>query len=128
MFASHTSSDGVPFSALRSTRNSASPPRWPVYRFGPFTISPLGRSLVRDGQPINIGSRAFDLLVVLLSAPGKVFNKGDILQNVWPSVFVEESNVKVQISHLRRVLGPYSNNIVCIPGRGYIFTGDVAIH
>ncbi|WP_432761550.1 winged helix-turn-helix domain-containing protein [Rhizobium calliandrae] len=104
MLASHNSFERARFwhqpPRQLNSRYSLRPPGGPVYLFGPFRISPGSRSLLRDGQSVDIGSRAFDLLIVLLSAPGKVFTKHDILQKVWPSLFVDEANVKVQVRRL----------------------------
>lgn len=103
------------------------PRRWPVYTFGPFTVLPKKRLLYRDGRALDIGSRAFDLLLVLLQAPGEVLAKDLILRSVWPSVYVDEVNVKVQVRSLRKVLGNFADTVICIPGEGYAFTGDVVI-
>jgi DNA-binding winged helix-turn-helix (wHTH) protein len=64
---------------------------------------------------------------MLLGSPGTAFSKEQILQNVWPSVIVGEGNVKVQISYLRKALGDLSEDIVCVSGDGYVFTGDVVV-
>ncbi len=100
---------------------------WPVYEFGPFVASSRTRSLLKDGSPVPLGGRAFKILLMLLGSPGTAFSKEQILQNVWPSVIVGEGNVKVQISYLRKALGDLSEDIVCVSGDGYVFTGDVVV-
>src|SRR5277367_1026612 len=63
------------------------------------------RQLVADGVPIELGTRAFDLLLVLLQADGSLVTKDDLLSRVWPGIVVADENLKVQISALRRALG-----------------------
>ena len=85
----------------------------PVIQFGRFCILPRARQLLLDGQPVELGSRAFDLLMVLIGAPGALVTKKEIFSCVWPSAVVEEANLKVQMSALRKVLsrdrGPHKN-------------------
>ena len=90
--------------------------------FGKFEIRPLERQLLVDGQPVTVGSRAFDLLLALAERPGQLLAKNALLDIVWPGVFVEENNLQVQISTLRKCLGP--DVITTIPGRGYRFTAQ----
>jgi DNA-binding winged helix-turn-helix (wHTH) protein len=99
--------------------------RQPVFRFSNFVVSPSTRSVHVDGQRINVGSRAFDLLVLLLSSPGSVVSKDEIFERVWPSTVVEESNLRVQMNQVRKALGDLGNSIVNVPGRGYLFAEDV---
>ena len=86
-------------------------------KFGPFQLDPVGRLLLRDGAAVPLGGRAFDLLVVLLEAGGQVVGKDVIYDRVWPGVTVEENNIQVQVSTLRKVLGEVW--IQTVPGRGY---------
>ena len=96
-------------------------------RFGACEILPGARALLVDGSPVEIGSRAFDLLMALISSPGEVVSKDAIMQRVWPTTTVEEANLRVQLSCLRRALGPERWRIKTIPGRGYFLTtGDLA--
>jgi len=97
-----------------------------VIRFGRFCVQPRARQLLVDGQPIELGSRAFDLLMVLIGAPGILFTKKEIISRVWPDTIVEESNLKVQMSALRRVLNTDRDVIKTVHGRGYVFTSEVA--
>ena len=84
---------------------------------GPFRLDPRGRSLTRDGVPIALGGRALDVLAVLAQAAGETVSKDDLLDRVWPGLTVEENNLQVQISTLRKALG--DGWIVTVPGRGY---------
>ncbi len=97
--------------AIRESRRS--------HRFGRFDLQPGERRLLADGQPIALGARAFDLLVVLVERAGQLVAKNDLLTLVWPGLVVEENNLQVQISTLRKVLG--QSALATIPGRGYRF-------
>lgn len=88
--------------------------------FGRYRILPASRLLLCSGEEIPIGGRAFDLLVTLLRMRGRVIDKNEIRKNVWPSITVDESNIRFQIASLRRVLGPEGDLIKTIPGRGYL--------
>jgi adenylate cyclase len=92
-------------------------------RFGRFALDLATRELNADGSPIDIGARAFDLLRALVENPGRVVSKAELFAAAWPGVTVDENNLQVQVSALRRLLGP--RMIVTAPGRGYQFTGDV---
>ena len=94
-------------------------------RFARFCVLPRARQLLVDGQPIELGSRAFDLLMVLMLAPGFLITKKEIMSRVWPDTVVDESNLKVQMSALRRVLNLDRDVIKTVHGRGYVFTGEV---
>jgi DNA-binding winged helix-turn-helix (wHTH) protein len=89
-------------------------------QFRRFRLLPRARRLLVDGQPVDLGSRAFDLLMVLVKAPGKLVTKNEILARVWPDTVVEESNLQVQVSALRKVLSGDRDVIRTIPRRGYI--------
>ncbi len=89
------------------------------YRFGAFELQPLQRALLHDRRPVAIGARAFDVLLALLEQPGALVTKSQLLDRVWAGVVVEEANVQVQVSGLRKLLGPEA--IATIPGRGYRF-------
>ena len=89
------------------------------HRFGRFELQPAERRLLADGQPVALGARAFDLLVVLVGRAGQLVAKNDLLTLVWPGLVVEENNLQVQISTLRKVLG--QSAFATIPGRGYRF-------
>jgi predicted ATPase/DNA-binding winged helix-turn-helix (wHTH) protein len=94
-------------------------------RFGRFELRPSERVLLADGAPIALGARAFDLLVVLAERPGTLITKDDLLAAVWQGLVVEENNLQVQVSTLRKILGPSA--LATIPGRGYRFNLPVAL-
>jgi len=75
--------------------------------------------------PIELGSRAFDLLLVLVEANGSLVTKEELLSRVWPGIFVAEENLKVHISSLRKALGEDRDFIRTEFGRGYRFTAEV---
>ncbi len=92
--------------------------------FGDFVASPGARTLMRLGLPVEIGSRAFDLLVVLLRARGRLVPKEELVRQVWPSTIVEEANLRVQMALLRKALGEARHRIKTITGRGYMFARE----
>lgn len=89
-------------------------------RFGRFLLDPVQRRLLVDGQPARLGARAFDVLLALVERRERVVAKQELFDAVWPDVVVEENNLQVHISSLRKVLGPQA--IATVPGRGYQFT------
>ena len=96
-----------------------------ILRFRRFCVLPRARQLLADGRPIELGSRALDLLIVLLRSPGTIVTKGEIVNRVWPSTLVAESNLRVQMVALRRALGRDRDVIKTVPGRGYLFAAEV---
>jgi predicted ATPase/DNA-binding winged helix-turn-helix (wHTH) protein len=88
-----------------------------AYRFGSFELQPDQRRLLVDGRPAVLGPRAFDVLLALVERAGELVSKNQLLDLVWPGLVVEENNLQVQISTLRKLLGPQA--IATIPGRGY---------
>src|SRR5262245_15933569 len=90
------------------------------YRFDRFEVDATRRLLVCDGKEVMLTPRAFDLLVALVDRSGRLVTKNELLELVWPKLVVEENNLQVQISALRKVLGPRA--IATVPGRGYKFT------
>ncbi|MGO4135933.1 response regulator [Rhizobium brockwellii] len=93
-------------------------------RFGRFCAIPHSRQLLLDGSPQEIGGRAFDLLMVLLRSNGRIVTKDEILNEVWPSMVVEECNLRFQVKSLRRALGSQGNMIKTIVRRGYMLIRD----
>jgi adenylate cyclase len=88
--------------------------------FGRFAILAAERRLLVDGVPVALGSRAFDLLAALVARRDRVVPKEELIDVVWPGLVVEDNNLQVQISALRKVLGAQA--IATVPGRGYQFT------
>ncbi len=95
--------------------------------FGRFRLLTRQRELRIGEQPVALGSRAFDVLLVLIEAGGDLVTKEELLARAWPGIVVEESNIQVQISALRKVLGKDRNLILTVPLRGYRFTGEVRV-
>ena len=95
-----------------------------TFRFRRFHLDAKRRQLVHDGRPVPIGGRAFDLLLVLARSRGTILRKDFIVDYVWPSTFVDESNLRYQVASLRRVLGDDRDIIKTIPGRGYLFVDE----
>jgi DNA-binding winged helix-turn-helix (wHTH) protein len=91
--------------------------------FGRFRLVLRRRRLLADGVPVELGTRAFDLLLVLLEAGGALVTKEELLNQVWPSVVVSEENLKVHVSALRKALGADRDLIRTEFGRGYRFIG-----
>ncbi len=89
------------------------------FRFGEFILAPDERKLTRGGLELPLGARAFDMLCFLVANRHRVLTKAEILDAIWPEIAVEESNLTVQVSALRKALGPKS--LSTIPGRGYQF-------
>ncbi|MGH6881506.1 MAG: response regulator [Hypericibacter sp.] len=95
-----------------------------IIRFRHYCALPRARQLLALGQPLEIGSRAFDLLIVLLESRGTLVTKKEIVKRVWPSTLVEDSNLRVQMTALRKVLGKDGDIIKTVPGRGYMFAAE----
>ena len=97
-------------------------------RFGSFQLLPRQRLLLDAGKRVPIGSRALDILMLLIERAGEVVSKEEIMTHAWPQTIVEETNLRVHIAALRRVLGDdqtgsrYLSNVI---GRGYSFVGSV---
>src|SRR5882672_4692356 len=89
-------------------------------RFGRIEVWPALRQLRVDGKPVVLGSRAFDVMMALIERRDRLVSKAELLDAAWPGVVVEENNLSVQISALRRALGP--DAIATVTGRGYRFT------
>lgn len=92
--------------------------------FRNFRLLPTARILLRDDQPVEIGSRAFDLLHILLRSQGAVVERAVIMRHVWPTTTVDESNLRSQVSRLRRALGVHRGLLKTVPGRGYLLAAD----
>jgi DNA-binding response OmpR family regulator len=115
----------LPCDPPRTSRPEISTSGDAVIRFGRFCVLPRARQLLVDGQPLELGSRAFDLLMVLIRSPGTIVTKNEIVSRVWPDTVVVEDNLKVQMWALRKVLNKGRDVIKTVHGRGYVFTGEV---
>jgi DNA-binding winged helix-turn-helix (wHTH) protein/TolB-like protein len=97
-----------------------------AYRFGPFVLVPRERRLRRAGVPIQLAAKAFDVLVALVRNHGRLVTKEALLEEVWPGLVVEEVNLTVNISAIRKALGNGGEDwIETVPRHGYRFRGDV---
>jgi DNA-binding winged helix-turn-helix (wHTH) protein/TolB-like protein/Tfp pilus assembly protein PilF len=99
-----------------------------VYEFGPFRIDTVRRLLLRNGEVVQLTPKAFDTLVALVENNDRVLEKDELLRAVWADTVVEERNLTVNISTLRKALGEGANEhryIVTVPGRGYRFAAGV---
>ena len=99
-----------------------------IYEFGPFRVDALRRRLLREGHQVRLPAKAFEILLVLLEAKGRLVEKDELMQRVWPDTVVEENNLTVNISALRRSLteSPGEHRyVVTVPGRGYQFAAEV---
>src|ERR1700680_2372021 len=93
--------------------------------FGRFRVLPHRREVFVEGRPMELGGRAFDVLMALIEASGAVVSKNKLMERVWPDRIVEEHNLQAQISALRRAFAADRDLIRTIAGRGYQFTGVV---
>lgn len=99
-----------------------------LFQFGNFSLNPGQRVLLRDGCTINLTPKAFELLVVLVGRSGKLVEKDELLGTVWSGLAVEEGNLAVTISHLRKALGDDREKhefIETVPKHGYRFVANV---
>jgi TolB-like protein/DNA-binding winged helix-turn-helix (wHTH) protein/lipoprotein NlpI len=99
-----------------------------MYQFGPFSLDPAERLVSRDGTPLSLTPKVFDTLVYLVRNHGRLLTKDELLKQVWPDAFVEEVNLAVNVSALRKMLGESPQDgryIVTVPGRGYRFVAAV---
>ena len=96
-----------------------------VLEFGRFRLLLRQRRLMADGAPIELGARAFELLLALIEAEGLVLTKDALMVRVWPGIVVAPENLKVQIAALRKALGESRDFIRTEFGRGYRFTAAV---
>lgn len=98
-----------------------------TYAFLDYELMPAGRRLVRGGQSVAVGGRAFDLLVLLARHQGQVLSYRVLMQGVWPDTVVEDINLRAQVRNLRKLLGGGADcpHIVNRAGEGYCFTAPV---
>ena len=97
-------------------------------QFGDFRLLPAEQLLLEAGKPLRLGGRALDILIALVERPGVLVTKEELIARVWPSTFVDEGNLRVHLSALRRALGDGQAGvryIASVPGRGYQFVAPV---
>jgi DNA-binding winged helix-turn-helix (wHTH) protein/Flp pilus assembly protein TadD len=101
----------------------------PTYAFGPFVADASRRVLLRDGQPVRVTAKVFDLLLLLLENRDRLVDKNEISRHLWPDTHVSETNLAVNVSALRKALGDTRDTgayIVTVTGRGYRFAAPVS--
>lgn len=101
-----------------------------VYRFGRFTVDADTRQLLRDGEEMHITPKAFELLDLLLANRARAVPKAELQERMWPSTFVDETNLATLIAEIRRVLSDTSANpqfVRTLYGFGYRFVGQVTV-
>lgn len=99
-----------------------------LYEFGSFLLHPQQRLLQCNGEPVSLTPKAFELLVILVERHGRLIEKEELLGIVWPDVAVEEGNLAVMVSHLRKALGDDREShtfIETVPRHGYRFVAPV---
>src|SRR5215469_155144 len=100
-----------------------------IYQFGHFTLDPTERVLSCEGMPLLLTTKAFDTLLCLVRNPGRMLTKDELMKQVWPETFVEEVNLAVNISAIRKALGENPQDcryIATVPGHGYRFVAEVS--
>lgn len=95
----------------------------PGFAFGAWELDPKRKQLFRDGEPVAIGARQFDLLNALVSQPGRILTKDQLIAVAWEDVAVTDNSLEQMISALRRLIG--ASSIETLPRRGYRFAADV---
>src|SRR5688572_12924375 len=105
---------------------SGSPPG--VFEFGPFRVDAVERTLLDGGAKVALTDKVFDLLLVLLENRGRALTKAELMRSLWPDTVVEENNLTVNISVLRKALGERASErryIETLSRRGYRFVAEV---
>ncbi|GGH31792.1 transcriptional regulator [Alsobacter metallidurans] len=104
-------------------------PEADVLSFGPFTLKPRERLLLRGAETVDVGARAFDILAALAASPNEPVGKNELLARVWPDMTVGEGSLRFHMANLRKALGDGRDGaryITTLPGRGYCFVATVA--
>src|SRR5262245_32285784 len=99
-----------------------------IFAFGPFQLLAARRELLAHGVPVTLGQRAFEILLMLVNRHGQLVTKDELMAEVWPGVVVEENNIQVHVSALRKVLstaGDGERYLLTVAGRGYRFVAAV---
>jgi predicted ATPase/DNA-binding winged helix-turn-helix (wHTH) protein len=100
----------------------------PIASFGPFRLHAAERRLERNDEAVAIGSRSLDILIALVARAGEILSQRELIARVWPDVVVEESNLRVHVTRLRKALGDGNDGaryIANVPGRGYCFVASI---
>jgi predicted ATPase/DNA-binding winged helix-turn-helix (wHTH) protein len=97
--------------------------------FGPFRLSVAERLLEKDGRPIKLSARAFDILVALIRRPGEIVDKRELIAQVWPDISVDEGSLRFHVAALRKALGDGQGGaryLSTLPGQGYGFVAQLS--
>jgi DNA-binding winged helix-turn-helix (wHTH) protein len=97
-----------------------------LYEFGGCRLDPAKRLLSRNGEPVALAPKTFDLLLLLVQSQGRVLNKRELMNSLWPDTFVEEASLSFQIATLRKAFGEEAVLwIETVPKHGYMFAATV---
>jgi DNA-binding winged helix-turn-helix (wHTH) protein/TolB-like protein len=103
-------------------------PAQKIFEFGPFRLDTAERVLLRDGQPVPLTLKSFEVLLLLVENSGHIVEKNELMNRVWAGSFVEEGNLKVTVSMLRKALEDTNGGklyIETVPRRGYRFVAGI---
>src|SRR5207247_11466154 len=98
------------------------------FRFADFELDETRRLLLKDGRTVALNSKTFDLLLALVERRGEIVTRDELLDKVWPDQFVEEGNLTVQVSTLRKIFGERTGEhrfVATVPGKGYSFVAEL---
>lgn len=115
---------------MTKRRENAAPTNGLRYGFDDFEIDPENRVLLRDGEPVHLTGKAFDVLIVFAENPGLLLSKAELIDRVWDDEFVEEGNLARNVSTLRKALSDTGNHhkyITTVQRHGYRFVADVRV-
>jgi DNA-binding winged helix-turn-helix (wHTH) protein len=101
------------------------------FSFGPYRLFPWQRLLMEADRPVKLGSRALEILTVLVENAGQIVEKAQLMKRVWPHIVVEEAALRVHMAALRKILGDGRGGrrfIATVPQRGYSFVVPVHQH
>ncbi len=118
-----------PINQAMTEEESPGMPTKDVTSFGAFSLIASERSLTKEGVRVELGARALDTLIALVSCPNEVVTKRDLLAQVWPDSVVDEGSVRFHIASLRKALGDGeegSRYITTVAGRGYCFVAPIS--
>jgi Tol biopolymer transport system component/DNA-binding winged helix-turn-helix (wHTH) protein len=99
-----------------------------LYEFGGCRLDVQRRVLTRNGHRVPLAPKTFELLLLMVSSPGRAFSKDELMKALWPGAFVEEANLSFQTSVLRKALGDGGRWIETVPKYGYRFTAEVTVN
>jgi DNA-binding winged helix-turn-helix (wHTH) protein/TolB-like protein/Tfp pilus assembly protein PilF len=100
----------------------------PCYEFGAFVLDTIQHALLKQGTPVPLTPKTYDMLLILVQNNGRMLSKEELMQALWPDSFVEESNLTQQVSMIRKALGESASEpryIVTVPGCGYRFGAEL---